>query len=125
MHLHVGQNIPGYLPEGDIGCFDDPDDAADHLEDQLEQIEGSYFECCPNGTVLPGTNDQNCDCAWCEVAWDVYADRLPDGPLRTNVEHYGAWSVIYSPPEGPDLVLWAQTVSGDQDDCEIYAEQDY
>lgn len=123
MHLHIGCNIPGYLPEGDIGCFDDIDAAADHLEDELKRIEDGYFERCPNGTVQPGT-DQNCQCEWCELAWDVYADRLHDGPTwpRLRTEH--AWSTTYRTPEGPDLHVWAEPAEGPHESCEVHLYQD-
>jgi hypothetical protein len=119
-HLHVGCNTPGYLPEGDIGCFDDVEDAAGYLEDELKRVEEAYFERCPNGTIAPGT-DQNCDCEWCELAWDVYADRLHDGPLRPRLRKHGQWSALYRTPEGPDLAVWAEPAQGAQEDCEIHA----
>ena len=71
MHLHVGHNTPGYLPEGDIACFDDLDSAAGYLADELRRIEDDYYEKCPNGTVEPGAGDQNCECEWCDLARDV------------------------------------------------------
>jgi hypothetical protein len=124
MHLHVGCNIPGYLPESDIGCFDDIDAAAGYLAQELERIEESYFGLCPNGTVKPGT-DQNCECDWCELAWDVYADRLHDGPTwpRLRTEH--AWSALYTTPEGPDLHVWAEPAEGPLASCEVRLYQDW
>lgn len=41
MHLHAGTDIPGYLPEGDIGCCDDLD-AAGYLADEIKTIEENY-----------------------------------------------------------------------------------
>jgi hypothetical protein len=123
VHIHVGCNIPGYLPEGDIGCFDDIDAAAGYLAVRLKEIEDNYFEQCPNGTVQPGT-DQNCQDEWCDLAWDVYADRLDDGPTWDRLRTEGAWSARYTTPEGPDLAVWATPDHGVREDCDIYQDQD-
>jgi hypothetical protein len=123
MHLHVGKNIPGYLPESDIGCFDDLDAAAGYLADELQRIEEDYYEHCPNDTVNPGT-EQNCECDWCELAGDVYADRLHDGPTWPHLRTHQAWSAIYHTPEGPDLHVWVQAAEGSQEGCDIRLYQD-
>ena len=125
MHIHVGANIPGYLPESDIGCFDEIDAAAGYLADRLSQIEDSYFDQCPNGTADPDNPDQHCECAWCDLARDVYADRLHDGPTWHHLRTEGTWSALYTTPEGPDLAVWATPGHGARADCDIYQDQDW
>ena len=125
MHIHVGANIPGYLPESDIGCFDETDAAAGYLADRLRQIEDHYFDQCLNGTANPDNPDENCECDWCDLAQDVYADRLHDGPTWHQLRTDGAWSALYTTPEGPDLHVWATPGHGNRQDCDIYQDQEW
>jgi hypothetical protein len=125
VHIHVGANIPGYLPEGDIGCFEEIDAAANYLAIRLGEIEDDYFQHCPNGTIDPDNPDQNCQCEWCDLAWDVYADRLHDSSTWHHVRTEGAWSACYTTPEGPNLAVWATPGHGAREECDIYQDQDW
>jgi hypothetical protein len=44
-HYHVGANIPGYLPDGDVGCYIDQDDAREALKETLVRASETLPEC--------------------------------------------------------------------------------
>lgn len=125
MHIHVGANVPGYLPESDVGCFGDLESAVEWLAHELKDQQDYYYEQCEAET--PDQQEKGSDCCkWCSVALDVEAalSAIADsGPDRGFVpEGRAGW--IFRPPEGPDVYHWALLAEGDREDCEIYAEQE-
>jgi hypothetical protein len=139
MHIHVGANIPGYLPESDVSCFDSVTDALDALSSDLSDQREFYYEGCDGSGRCgghPGLGDvteycdgscgnEKCECGWCDVASDVEAAKSAirdSGPDEHFVaEGRAAW--IFSPPEGADIHYWAVSIETDRDSCEIAQEQ--
>jgi hypothetical protein len=120
-HYHIGHNVPGYLPESDVFAADGVDEALSILESDLKEQEDYYYEQCPNGTVHPVRQDDNCDCDWCGVAKDVYADRIAikERDMRFRIlSDGGNLNLTYCPPEGPDLSFWV-TVILDEESCDL------
>lgn len=124
-HWHVGANMPGYLPESDIGCFAEIGDALSCLESDLNDQEDSYLQGCPDyGDPTVDASDDHCD--WCEVAAKVrkYIEGIEDGSLRKELADNGSVGEIFTPPEGAPLHYWIVTGEGYRHKCEIAQEQD-
>lgn len=117
-HVHIGQNIPGYLPEGDIYCTDDLGAVETDLKCELERQRDFYYEGCPNNAA------ENCTCGWCKVGDEVAEDLKPESHVWPELAAQGEWGAIYTPPEGAPIHIWATKVPGEAADCEIWQEQD-
>jgi hypothetical protein len=121
VHIHVGHNVPGYLPESDIMCFDSVEGALEALRHEIKDQQDYYAQGCEASNFV-----EDCECAWCSVALDCEAalSAIADGDaahvLRT--QDVAAW--IFSPPEGADVHHWAIKVADLRDDCEIFADQE-
>jgi hypothetical protein len=120
VHIHVGHNIPGYLPESDVMCFDSVTDALDALRHEIDDQQDYYYDQCGDGTP------EGCGCAWCDVATDAEAalSAIANGDAAhvMRTQDCAAW--IFSPPEGADIRHWAIKVADIREDCEIFAEQE-
>lgn len=119
LHIHVGHNMPGYLPESDVMCFSEVDGALDALRHELKDRQDSYYEAC--WALEPHGDD---DCAWHSVAMDAEAalSAIADGDAAFRIQHGQRphlFGIRLSPPEGADLVFWAEEVAGDREACEI------
>lgn len=125
LHIHVGHNMPGYLPESDVMCFDSVEGALEALRHEIKDQQDYYFENCTAETPEQHEKGSDC-CEWCSVALDCETalSAIADGDaahvLRT--QDVAAW--IFSPPEGADVHHWAIKVADLRDDCEIFAEQE-
>lgn len=125
VHIHVGHNMPGYLPESDVLCFDSVEDALDALKWDLQEQRDFYYEGCE--ATSPEQQEKGSDCCeWCSVALDCEAalSAIADsGPDQGFVpEGRAAW--IFSPPEGADMHHWAVSMLDPREDCEIFADQE-
>lgn len=130
MHIHVGANVPGYLPESDVSCTDDLSSAVEALRHDLKDLQEHYFEQCEAKTPERQEKGSEC-CAWCDVAYDVEAalSAIADGDVRhylTRPDGFEpvAWSAAFNPPEGPDVVHWAVKLDLDGETCEVRELQD-
>ncbi|GAA1895139.1 hypothetical protein [Streptantibioticus ferralitis] len=122
MHIHVGHNVPGYLPESDLVCFDDPGGALSMLRDEIKSQQDDYGEICGHFGTKEG-------CPWCDVVNDCEAAiaAIADGDTAYTLQHpdsHGLITHIFRPPEGPDMAHWAQLVTGNRESCEIAQEQE-
>lgn len=133
VHIHVGHNIPGYLPEGDVMCFDSVEGALEALRHEIKDQQDFYYESCeghcPDCAEFEacGGSAHGETCAWCDTATDCEAalSAMADsGPDRHFVAE-GRASWVFSPPEGADIHHWALSIVTDRADCEIFADQDY
>lgn len=129
LHIHVGHNIPGYLPESDVMCFDSVEDAVDALRHAIKDAQDDYYESCEGHcdqcAEFEACGDP-CACAWCDVATNCEAalSAIADGDAAYVLERNGASAWIFTPPEGADIHHWAITVADLRDDCEIFADQE-
>ncbi|MGN6128516.1 MAG: hypothetical protein ACTHON_18310 [Humibacter sp.] len=120
VHIHVGHNMPGYLPESDVMCFDSVEGALDALRHEIKDQQDYYGENCQE--------EHECDnsCEWCdafadcEAALSAIADSGPDCHFVAE----GRASFVFSPPEGADMHHWALSIVTDREDCEIFADQE-
>jgi hypothetical protein len=141
IHIHVGANMPGYLPEGDVMCFDSVEGALDALRQEIKDQQDFYYEGCEAASPEQQEKGSEC-CGWCDVAGDCEAalGAIADGDtahvltseraaqFRKLQEDGQARPIgigwIFSPPEGADIHHWLTYIPGDRDDCEIAQEQD-
>lgn len=125
LHIHVGANIPGYLPESDVGCFDDLDTAIEYLRHALKDQQDYYYEqCkghCPDCAEFEacGGSAHGESCAWCDAAADVEAalSAITDGDAMYWAETKNSAYWRFSPPEGPDVAHWLSTVDDNRETC--------
>lgn len=131
MHIHVGSNIPGYLPENEPGCFDDLGSAIEYLRHELKDQQDYYYECC-KGHCPDCAECEACggsahgeSCAWCDVARDVEAAlaSIADGDTRYHLTLHTWYGVQFNAPEGPDVLHFVTRLAEDRDACEIAQEQ--
>ena len=124
LHIHVGANIPGYLPESDVACFDSADDALDYLHHEIKDQQDYYYESCY--TTHDGENADNEPCEWCSVATDCEAamSAIADGDAAYAFERNGYIGWVFSPPAGMDICYWVTKISDARDDCEIFVDQE-
>lgn len=126
MHIHVGANIPGYVPESDVACFDDVESALEYLRQEIRDQQDYYYEGCSLYASEDTQAFESCECAWCDVAGDCEAalgaitDAAPEREAFVS-EGRAAW--IFSPPEGASMHHWAVSIETDRDSCEIAQEQ--
>lgn len=120
MHIHVGHNMPGYLPESDVMCFDDLDSALEALRHEIKDQQDFYYEGCKDGAP------EGCEDAWCSVAANCEAalSAIADGDAAHRLSDWATVRYTFTPEEGPDMAHWAQVMDTDRDACEIAAEQD-
>lgn len=120
IHIHVGANVPGYLPEGDVMCFDSVEGALDALKQELNDQQDFYSD---QGADQPNPEE---DGAWHDVwtnvenALTAIEENSADAAFVS--EGRAAW--IFSPPQGADMHHWAVTVEGDRQDCETFQDQE-
>lgn len=129
LHIHVGHNVPGYLPESDTMCFDSVEDALEALRHEIKDQQDYYFENCTAETPEQQEKGSDC-CEWCSVALNCEAAlaAIADGDaefyLTRESEQYGRIGWIFTTPEGPDMHHWAARMDDLRNDCEIFADQE-
>ena len=131
IHIHVGSNIPGYLPENKPGCFDNIDDAIEYLRHELRDQADHYAQQCDVYFKADYELWESCECEWCSVSTDVEAalSAIADGDAKYRLLKEGGWDTlptwgaIFSPPEGPDVHHWITVMGAFRDGCEIAQEQ--
>ena len=106
---HVGSNIPGYLPEGDVTCWDDASDAREALLTIMLEHVDHLGDACNDSDVDPECDD-----------CDVYqvARKITEELSRDVLAHSGEWQregVTVYLPTGRELPLafWLTPVSMD------------
>jgi hypothetical protein len=124
---HVGHNIPGYLPEPDVFAADGKSSAVSMLDSDLDALQDYYAQGCPAMGTDPAFQLGSEHCGWCDVYYDVEADRvsISDGDLGYKLAENRSVHLTYSPPEGPDVVCWAVECAVEVDDCEICSDPEY
>lgn len=114
-HIHVGSNMPGYIPERDVDCYGVVSSALESLKDEIKTQQDFYYEGCEDSTP------EGCECAWCSVAGDCEAaiSAIGDnsGDAAAWLERDGRVGWTFSPPVGADMSHWAVKEDGSQEDC--------
>lgn len=125
LHIHVGHNVPGYLPESDVMCFDSVEGALEALRHEIKDQQDYYYENCEAETPEQQEKGSDC-CEWCRVALDCEAalSAIADGGAKFWIENKGSAYWCFSPPEGADMAHWATVLADPREDCEIFADQE-
>lgn len=116
MHLHVGHNSLGNLPDGHVGCVDTLAAAAVYLRAELLRIQEAYLERCSDGSRLYAIG-QECRCSWCQVADAAFADSRAASPVWHRLRIEQSWSALYGPRNNPVVHVWVLPAVGDRRDC--------
>lgn len=118
-HFHVGSNLSGYLPEGDVLCFLEWSDAAEQVAAHAREIADSFDDetwqelqsvpASDYGTHEDGSPDYGDDAPSERAAVDAVL--TDDGP-RDGQE----WATVVTDPRGWGHVVWLAVVP--DEDCD-------
>lgn len=123
--FHVGSNVPGYRPEGDVTCWDTTAEARDALWARMTEHVDHLGHLCDHSECLCEASDESeCVCEFeCDdcFAYDQ-ADRITNETFRDHPA--GDWwndgHTVYL-PSGRELPLafWIEPVTMDHaTECE-------
>lgn len=121
LHYHVGTNIPGYLPEGDVYAVEEWKNALSVWEEELDQQADTYS----NEHLAQHHNDgteEDClaggveRCEWFELVVQVEAAK------QGEYEEGSEISTTFYTPEGPDMAVWLQKCT--ETDCVMTWDED-
>ena len=127
-HIHVGANMPGYLPESDVLCFDNVQSAAEYLADELERAQDLMDENCTAETPAQRERGSAC-CEWCGEYWSIQTVLSGVRAVEHDVMHSyvqnNGYSYVHTPPAGAPVVHWMTNMAGTGrlTDCELWREQ--
>lgn len=111
---HVSSNVPGYLPEGDVTCWDTVDEARDALWTLMAAHVDHLGDACD-------CNDVDPECDDCDVYQQ--AERVTAKTFRDHPVHWNGWEQglrVYLPTgRALPLAFWLTPVSMDHaTECE-------
>lgn len=127
-HIHVGANMPGYLPESDVLCFDNVQSAAEYLADELERAQGLMSENCSAENEEQQNKGSDC-CEWCGEFWSIQTVLSGIRGVEHDVMHEyvrdNGYSYVHTPPAGAPVVHWMTNMAGTGhlSKCELWREQ--
>jgi hypothetical protein len=115
-HLHIGQNMPGFLPESDVYCAPTLGDAIDVWEDMINSLDVEDGEEYSRILAVQSALRDK----------DIHRNALLElekfkgtGTELANVLHF-----IHTPDQGADINLWISVHADSRDHCLIGQEQD-
>lgn len=121
-HFHVGSNIPGYLPEGDVSCHVEIDDACAALKQRLDCAFDAAPDCI--NPVDSAENDSGrCgdpQCVGCGMGGDIeqHVEKI-EADVEAADPSSDDFGVFYDVNDGRPLPIrfWLTRVKAS--DCEI------
>lgn len=120
IRYHVGSNIPGYLPELDVACFESIESAVEYFKAELRSQQDHYYEQCEGHCedCAEFERTEECECRWCDVAGDVEAvfSSIADHDVEYSVKVAGRYDAVLRPQIGSDIAHWVYAIKGC--DCE-------
>lgn len=115
-HYHVGANIPGYLPEGDVLCFVDVDEAREALKSNLERASDALPDCTSSRATDGLCGDESCVGCTSGALITDYITEI-DGSWRdTSVPEF---DLSYDVHDGRSLPIRHWLTYWPADDCEV------
>lgn len=130
-HWHIGANMVGYLPESDIYCADNVQQAVEFFLSKLQEARDEAEDYCANPL---GEDDYLRE--WRELADEIERMQTEgeSKDLQAKLLENNSYSYTYCPPEGADIRYWIEPQSYNRFDavrgrfsradiCEIGMEQ--
>lgn len=132
-HWHIGANMVGYLPESDIFCADNVQQAVEFF---LSKVQEAYEECQDEiaGALEDGVTGEG---EWPELAREIENMQAQgeSKELQAKLLENHSYSYMFCPPKGADIRYWIEPQSYNRTDalmgkfsrsdiCEIHMEQD-
>lgn len=131
-HWHIGSNMVGYLPESDIFCAANVQEAAEFFLSRLQEARDEAEDMCyeiGNGHV---------GCEWRQLADEI--EKIQESGqdnsllLQQQIVSTAGTSYTYRPPVGADIRYWIEPQAANRHDaargvysrantCEIWKEQ--
>lgn len=128
-HFHVGSNMPGYLPEADVFCAENLEQAGQYLAEELERAQSLMADMCEAGTPEQQEKGSDC-CGWCAEYWSIETARVGIVAVEHDVLHRfvqnDGYTYHHTPPSGAPIVYWISNVAGGVgpiDKCDIFKDQ--
>lgn len=110
-HLHVGSNIPGFLPENDTYCVDSAETAVTCALAEIRKLGEFTLDGCDEGWCRI--------CNWCRRGRAIMARGQE---LTANADGFAAtvgvgWSETFTVPCSPGHTVWVAVVDHDREVC--------
>lgn len=132
-HYHIGANMIGYLPESDVFCADNIEDAVQFFLSKLQEARDEAEDMYAS----PFDQDDHMQ-EWRQLADEI--ERMQESgeenskELQAKVLENHGYSYTFCPPEGADIRYWIEPQSYDKFDamrgkfsradiCEIMMDQ--
>lgn len=111
-HWHVGSNMVGYLPESDVFCADNLQQAVEFFGSQLQSASEECQDMCAE------IGDGHVGCEWSKLGREIdkIADMIVSGELQKRLKDNGSYGYIFTPPEGADISYWINPVASTRQD---------
>lgn len=130
-HYHIGCNMPGYLPESEVMCAGNIEEAAQYLADELDRSQSHAEDMCEAETEEQKDQGSDC-CAWCAAYYEIESILVGIRAVEKDVLHAiardGGYQWTYTPPTGAALSFWVtkQVAEDDtRDKCILFQDQEY
>jgi hypothetical protein len=117
-HFHVGENMPGYLPESDVYCASTLAEAIDVWEDGIRSLDvEDDGENDRIQLVFGALKDQ-------DIHSNAYTEleKFREGRLGNHLANL-FW-FIHTPDQGADVNHWVSVHADDRKDCLIAQDQE-
>lgn len=128
-HYHIGSNMPGYLPEGDVYCADILEVAGDMLAEELGRTQSLMEDMCEAVDMAQREKGSDC-CGWCAEYWSIETVLSGIRSVEKDVLHAfvrdNGYTYHHTPPSGAPIVFWITDVTGGvgpRYKCDIFKEQ--
>lgn len=107
--FHISQHMPGFLPESEVLGAVGIQDAVTILSGELDRLKDAWEVNCEayGSENAAAIGSEHCD--WCDVSASVYADIVActsiEQDMAAKLRANGHLSMLYSPPEGADIIV--------------------
>lgn len=118
-HFHVGENMPGYLPESDVYCAETLAEAIDVWEDHITSLDvENEDECSRIESVMGALRDK-------DIHRNAYREleKFRAGEIRNGLQLANLFWFIHTPDHGADINIWVSVHADDRRTCLIAEEQ--
>jgi hypothetical protein len=123
-HFHIGQNMPGYLPEREVVCADNLADAIEYLVDELNLSQDQLMD--PDGddedeynrieSVKVSASDK-------DLHRQAYRELES---FKNGTDTLGNLiSFLHTPRQGADIVHWISVHRDSRSECLVAEGQDW